>query len=59
MCLYLPIDKVSFPNIYDIEGITTMPVCLAVRSRNEHTIDLPRYLVAAVPPVSNAETPFG
>jgi hypothetical protein len=29
MCSYLPVDKVSFPGIHDIEGITTMPVRLA------------------------------
>lgn len=61
MCLRSSFDKFAIPSIYDVEGITTMPVCPPQKLSHRHVqqTDGPRSLVAAVPPVWNAGTRYG
>lgn len=61
MCLRSSIDRFAFPCIYEVEGITTMPVCRSLKSGPIYVrkTDSHRYLVVVVPPVWNVETPSG
>ena len=62
MCLRSSIDRFAIPCIYEIEGITTMPVCcpFVVQSRSLDTrTDCDRYLVVAAPPVWSVEIQYG
>lgn len=61
MCLRSSFDKFAIPSIYDVEGITTMPVCPPQKLSHRHVqqTDGPRFPVAAVPPVWNAGTRYG
>jgi hypothetical protein len=61
MCLRSSFDKFAIPSIYDVEGITTMPVCPFQKLSHRHVqqTDGCRFLVAAVLPVWNVGTRYG
>jgi hypothetical protein len=61
MCLRSSIDRFAIPCIYEVEGITTMPVChlLSPEINRCYRTNSNRYLVVVAPPVWSAETLFG
>lgn len=62
MCLRSSIDRFAIPCIYEVEGITTMPVCCHFKIQPRSVVnrtDCYRYLVVAALPAWSVETPYG
>lgn len=59
MCLRSSIDRFAIPCIYEIEGITTMPVCWIQYVYIANVTYRYRFLVAAALLASSVETPYG